>query len=57
MDLITANSQFKKIQTIEGQLYEFRAYGDMINDTNKKIAKVQKEFDIQGVMYGLKGLE
>lgn len=56
-ELITGNTHIKKIQSIEGQLYEFRAYGDMINDTNKKIAKVQKEFDIQGVIYNLKGLE
>lgn len=41
-ELITANPTFKKIQTFEGQLYEFKAYGDMINDINKKIGKIQK---------------
>ena len=29
----------------------------MISEINKRISKIQKEFDIQGVMYGLKGLE
>lgn len=42
IDLIAVNPSFKKIQAIEGQLYEFRAYGDMINDINKKIGKIQK---------------
>lgn len=56
MDLIATNPIFKKIPAIEGQLYEFKAHGDMINDINKKIAKIQKEFDLQGVMYSIKGL-
>jgi hypothetical protein len=42
LDLVTVNPTFKKIQTIEGQLYEFRSYGDMINEVNKRIGKIQK---------------
>lgn len=30
-ELVAGNSTFKKVQTFEGQLYEFKAYGDMIN--------------------------
>lgn len=55
--MIVANPTFKKIQSIEGQLIEYRAYGDMISDINKKIGKIQKEFDLQSVIYSLKGLE
>lgn len=55
-ELVVANPTFKKIQSIEGQLYEFRAHGDMIHEINKKIGKIQKEFDLQGVIYSLKGL-
>lgn len=29
----------------------------MISDINKKIGKIQKEFDLQSVIYSLKGLE
>ena len=29
----------------------------MINELSKRLSKVQKEFDIQGVVYGLRGLE
>lgn len=29
----------------------------MIGEVNKRISKMQKEFDIQGVIYGLRGLE
>ena len=29
----------------------------MINEVNKRISRIQKEFDIQTVVYGLKGLE
>ena len=57
VDLITVNPTFKKIQTIEGQLHEFRAYGDMIAEINKRIGKIQKQFDLQSIIYGLKGLE
>lgn len=56
-ELVAANPTFKKVQTFESQLYEFRSYGDMINEINKRIGKIQKEFDIQGVIYNLKGLE
>ena len=41
-ELVAANPTFKKIQTFESQLYEFRSYGEMINEINKKIAKIQK---------------
>lgn len=56
-DVITSNANIKKISSIEGQLYTFKSYGDMINEINKRISRIQKEFDIQGVVYGLKGLE
>lgn len=42
IELIAGNPTFKKVQSIEGQLYEFRSYGDLINDINKRIAKIQK---------------
>lgn len=29
----------------------------MISELSKRLSKVQKEFDIQGVVYGLRGLE
>lgn len=29
----------------------------MINEINKKIGKIQKEFDLQGVIYNIRGLE
>jgi hypothetical protein len=29
----------------------------MINDINKRISKIQKDFDLQTVIYGLRGLE
>lgn len=29
----------------------------MINEVNKRIGKIQKDFDIQGVIYSLRGLE
>lgn len=56
-DFIASNSTFKKIPAIEGQLHEFRAHADLIHEINKRISKLQKEFDIQGVLYGLRGLE
>lgn len=57
VDFIASNSTIKKIPAIEGQLHEFRAHSDLINEINKRISKIQKEFDIQGVLYGLRGLE
>lgn len=42
LELISSNSTFKKISAIEGQLYEFKAYGDMINELSKRLSKVQK---------------
>jgi len=53
----TANPTLKKIQNIEGQHYECKAHGDMINEINKRIGKIQKEFDLQSVIYNIKGLE
>lgn len=29
----------------------------MINDINKKIGKIQKEFDLQSIIYNIRGLE
>jgi|688.fasta_scaffold1753397_1 hypothetical protein len=30
-ELLTGHAAFKKISTLEGQLYEFRAHGESIN--------------------------
>ncbi len=55
-ELLTGHSAFKKVALIEGQLFEFRAYGESINELNKRISKLSKEFDIQPMIYGLRGL-
>lgn len=56
-DLMSTHSTTKKLSSIEGQISELRSLGDMINEINKRIGKIQKEFDIQGVIYSLKALE
>ncbi len=56
-DAIASNPSIKRIPTLEAQLYELRVHSDLIAEINKRISKMQKEFDIQGVLYGLRGLE
>jgi hypothetical protein len=56
-ELLAGHPAFKKVSALEGQLYELRAYGDSINDLSKRMVKLQKELDIQPLVYGLRGLE
>lgn len=56
-DFMLVSPQAKKIQSMEGEMIQLKTLGEMINDTNKRIGRMQKEFDIQGVIYSVKGLE
>lgn len=47
----------KKIQNLESQLLEVKSFPDMINEVNKKIARMQKETDTHNLIYELKGLQ
>ena len=54
---IAAHNIVKKIPQIEGQMFEFRAYGDTINEVNKRITKLHKELDISSLGYSIKAME
>ena len=54
---ISSHQIVKKIPQIEGQLFEFRAYGDTITEINKRINKLHKELDISSLGYSIKAME
>lgn len=41
----------KKLQSLESQLLEVKAYPELINGINKNIARMQKESDNHNVTY------
>lgn len=56
-DYFVNNMFAKKIQTLESQLLEVKAFPEMVNDLNKKVARMQKEGDNHNLMYELRGLQ
>ena len=47
----------KKIQTLESQLIEVKSFPEMVNDLNKKVARMQKETDNHNLIYEIRGLQ